>query len=367
MFKELFQSNKIRKSFFANQTERKIPVFLCVAICVFVFLSFQFVFSEVPELISVQGRLTDASGVNKPDGLYTLNFAIFNSATGGSIRWGTEAHTNVIVKNGIFQLFLGEGVTGIKNIFSENNLWLEITVIKDGVPEVLIPRQRLVSVGYAFKAEIADDVKDGSITNSKINSELKTGTSIGYGLIPRGCIVMWSGTIANIPTGWHLCDGTNGTPNLMDRFIVGAGMVYTPNTSGGSSTIAAHTHTATGSTSTDGLHFHTANAIMAGSHKHILPFSHAGTGFSWTGDDWGNDGTEHGAGFIFGNAGNMGGRDYSSPPVNSNNGTPAADHTHIITVAGSGGHSHTVSLTNSSGGGSSIIPPYYALCYIMKL
>jgi hypothetical protein len=40
--------------------------------------------------------------------------------------------------------------------------------------------------------------------------------------IPSGVIVMWSGTIATIPTGWLLCDGTSGTPNLVDRFIVGA-------------------------------------------------------------------------------------------------------------------------------------------------
>ena len=44
----------------------------------------------------------------------------------------------------------------------------------------------------------------------------------GYGLIPSGGIIMWSGTIATIPSGWYLCDGTNGTPNLTNRFVVGA-------------------------------------------------------------------------------------------------------------------------------------------------
>lgn len=46
--------------------------------------------------------------------------------------------------------------------------------------------------------------------------------SSASGTIPVGGIIMWSGTIANIPTGWKLCDGTNDTPNLRNRFIVGA-------------------------------------------------------------------------------------------------------------------------------------------------
>ena len=52
-------------------------------------------------------------------------------------------------------------------------------------------------------------------------------------LIPRGSIMMWSGSIANIPSGWALCNGSNGTPNLLNRFIVGAGGVYASGDTGG--------------------------------------------------------------------------------------------------------------------------------------
>jgi len=45
-------------------------------------------------------------------------------------------------------------------------------------------------------------------------------------VVPPGMIVMWSGSVDTIPEGWALCDGTNGTPNLRDRFIVGAGGRY---------------------------------------------------------------------------------------------------------------------------------------------
>jgi len=49
----------------------------------------------------------------------------------------------------------------------------------------------------------------------------------------QGIIVAWSGAIVDIPSGWALCDGTNGTPNLEDRFIIGAGDTFNPNDTGG--------------------------------------------------------------------------------------------------------------------------------------
>lgn len=59
----------------------------------------------------------------------------------------------------------------------------------------------------------------------------------------QGMIVLWSGAIVDIPAGWHLCDGTAGTPDLRDRFVVGAGTTYNPGDVGGAST---HQHTFTG-------------------------------------------------------------------------------------------------------------------------
>jgi microcystin-dependent protein len=78
--------------------------------------------------------------------------------------------------------------------------------------------------------------------------------------IPAGLIAMWSGSIGSIPSGWYLCDGSNGTPNLADRFVIGAGSTYAVNGTGGVSSVTlttnnmpAHTHTAT---STDSGHTH---------------------------------------------------------------------------------------------------------------
>ena len=62
--------------------------------------------------------------------------------------------------------------------------------------------------------------------------------------VPVGGIIMWSGATNNIPSGWALCDGNNGTPNLQDKFIVGAGSTYAVDATGGSAdaTLVSHTH-----------------------------------------------------------------------------------------------------------------------------
>jgi len=57
-----------------------------------------------------------------------------------------------------------------------------------------------------------------------------------------GIICLWSGAIVDIPSGWQLCDGTNGTPDLRNRFVIGAGDTYAVNDTGGAAT---HTHTFT--------------------------------------------------------------------------------------------------------------------------
>lgn len=59
---------------------------------------------------------------------------------------------------------------------------------------------------------------------------------------PSGIIVMWSGSSSAIPAGWALCDGQNGTPDLRDRFVVGAGNAYAAGNTGGN---VSHFHAGT--------------------------------------------------------------------------------------------------------------------------
>jgi hypothetical protein len=74
-------------------------------------------------------------------------------------------------------------------------------------------------------------------------------------MIPIGGIALWSGAILDIPAGWALCDGNNGTPNLRDKFVVGAGDLYAVDAAGG---VVDHAH----SFATDG-HAHSIQTTHA--------------------------------------------------------------------------------------------------------
>jgi hypothetical protein len=154
--------------------------------------------------------------------------------------------------------------------------------------------------------------------------------------IPSGIITMWSGTIATIPTGWSLCDGTGSTPDLRDQFVVGAtsddgGAAKTNLTgsltqSGGSLTTdsqGAHTHTGT-----TGSHTLTTDEIPSHTHSYSV-----GTG-----------------GF---NAGS-GGFTVHNTTSGSTTGATGGGSGHTHTISSDGAHTHTAT------------PPYYALAYIMK-
>lgn len=142
--------------------------------------------------------------------------------------------------------------------------------------------------------------------------------------IPSGCIVLWSGSIASIPSGWVLCNGSSGTPDLRDRFVVGAGSTYAVGATGGSAdaTLVSHSHTAT-TTASDSGHTHTQVGQVTGF------FAYAGGG---------------------GNAG-VGVPYAASTTVSTGNANISAS-TSISTVGSSA--------TNAN------LPPYYALAYIQK-
>jgi hypothetical protein len=99
--------------------------------------------------------------------------------------------------------------------------------------------------------------------------------------VPKGVILMWSGAIVAIPAGYLLCDGTNGTPDLRNRFVAGAGSSYAVNATGGASSTGmagSHTHTINGTT--ESLTVGTA-AVQAGTGTtvvtSVVPQSHTHT------------------------------------------------------------------------------------------
>jgi hypothetical protein len=139
--------------------------------------------------------------------------------------------------------------------------------------------------------------------------------------IPSGAIILWSGSIASIPSGWLLCDGTSGTPDLRNRFIVGAGSTYAVAATGGTAdaVVVSHTHTATDSGHTHGL----GNTVSTTTPGSVVTYTGPGGGNAF--------------------------QSINTLTGSTNSGTAN------ISVSTTG-----VSGTNQN------LPPYYALAYIMK-
>jgi len=194
-----------------------------------------------------------------------------------------------------------------------------IVLGSDGRPQTEI----WLTYGFNYKFVLQDAVGNTIQTYDNLYGIVGVQSSSGA-TIPSGLISLWSGSIGSIPSGWLLCDGTNGTPNLKDSFIVGAGNLYSVGGTGGSTDaiVVSHTHTATStSTVTDPGHHH----------NYTAPSSGGGSGFAAAG---------------------------SGSQVN---GTSTTTSTTGVSVA-------TTTTNNSTGvsGTNANLPPYYALAYIMK-
>lgn len=187
-----------------------------------------------------------------------------------------------------------------------------------------------------------------SITNGDGVSGNPTITATGA-TIPAGVILLWSGAIGAIPSGWVICDGLNSTPDLRDRFVVGAGTTYAVGATGGQNTITAvpaHTHGVGNlANASGGAHTHTGTTSNTGAHTHNVTSAN------------GNNGAL--SGFA-----NTGIANAAGPSATSTDGA----HSHTFTTDSSGAHTHTISGDTASSGNASVDvrPLYYALCYIMK-
>jgi microcystin-dependent protein len=148
-------------------------------------------------------------------------------------------------------------------------------------------------------------------------------------VIPPGVVVMWSGLLSNIPNGWALCDGTNSTPNLSGKFIMGPDSVHAMHSFGGSanSTLVAHTH---------GIGSHT-HPLNDPGHSHGL----------WCDNDTG------------GNAGS-GPRPMRQEFLNT---TQIASAVSGITIGPASGDTASAGVDPTG----TNLPPYYVLAYIIKL
>jgi hypothetical protein len=149
--------------------QRLLACFVLLMLCINPVLSQTI---TAPPLLNFQGRLAKPDGTPVPDGSYSVKFSLFTAAAGGTQKW-TETVSAVHVRNGLFAVLLGK-TTALTDAVFAGNLWLEIKV---GSDPALTPRQQLVTVAYAFKADTVPDasigttqLKNGAVTPAKLAS-----------------------------------------------------------------------------------------------------------------------------------------------------------------------------------------------------
>ena len=212
-------------------------------------------------------------------------------------------------------------------------------------------------LGGVCQAEFS--ILDGAtVTTSELNTLDGIDTAgTGFGYVPQGGIIMWSGSIAGIPTGWALCDGTNGTPNLQDRFVVGAGDSYAVVATGGADSVTPTTSSAGGHNHEGATGLHALTESQMPKHYHQMrgpnAISAPQNGGVGNGGVYGG-GTADDPAYGYGTWSTGGGAASGSTSTGTGNGQ---GHSHTISTDGA--HTHTVTVDTR--------PPYYALAYIMKL
>lgn len=180
-----------------------------------------------------------------------------------------------------------------------------------------------------------------------------THTTLNSTIVPSGGIIIWSGAESAIPTGWVLCNGSNSTPDLRDKFVMGAGTTAV-NTAGGTNSLTiaeanlpSHTHAISLTSGAGGSHTHTISSD--GAHTHSFDVS-------------GSPGADSNSFDVDGhNNGNTGGD--SASKTTSSSGA----HTH--TIGSESSHTHAISGTSAATGSGTAIdnrPAFFTLCYIMK-
>ena len=193
-------------------------------------------------------------------------------------------------------------------------------------------------------------------------TEITSGA--GSGLVPTGTIVIWSGSVASIPSGWALCNGSNGTPDLRDSFVVAAGGSYAVGDSGGQDTANIRHRHGPGSLGTDSdSHSHGPGTLGTDSdgHTHTLAASEQTEG---------PDATRLVDINLDGSTVAVGDEDHKHDVDTVATDTDNHNHSVDTGSTASDSHSHDVDsgLTDYSGDSSyDNRPVYYALAFIMKL
>lgn len=215
------------------------------------------------------------------------------------------------------------------NIFCDGNNVITGRTITDGANSIL-------SQTNPFNNAALTGVPTAPTAAVGTNTTQIATTAFVQAALPAGVIVMWSGSIASIPAGWALCNGAGGTPDLRDRFIVGAGSSYAVGATGGANTVTldvsqipSHNHSGTtGNQSND--HTHGGSGTTS-----AIDINHTHNGSGTTGG-FSNDHTHSGT--------TASENQNHTHTFSGATGGQSADHSHGVvgTTGGGGAHAHSM-------------------------
>ena len=300
-------------------------------------------------ILEVEGQLRDGDGnfgsagqVLTSDGTDTKWDASSNLPAGSSAQ---IAITDV--SSGTPRLLLATGSGTQKDVLSNSNLTYNTST------------QVITGKISSLSNHDTNDLSEGSSnlyhTTARARSSISASGDLSYNsstgvmsfsapsAFVRGMIILWFGNTSNIPSGFVLCDGSNSTPNLTDKFVVGAGAAYSSGATGGE-------QTKTLGTANLPSHTHTSGTLSASNKSLTGDITKISECYNVAG----------GATGVFSKKGTG-----NSPVTGSSSNSPTAG------VDFDGSHDHNISGNTGDQGGTmgqsfDIRPPYYALCYIMK-
>lgn len=253
---------------------------------------------------------------------------IVQNGSGESVILTQGSGGNVTVPNGSQAIVYCSGAGSTAAVVDITTTYLRGENNLSDVDDIAAALENLGLTATASEINVLDGATVSTDELNTLDGVDTAGTGFGY--VPQGGIIMWSGAVVDIPTGWALCDGSDGTPDLRDRFVVGAGGAYAVDDTGGADTV-----TLTEAQIPTHAHYVNLNTNTTGSHQHT---------YNQTGIN------------------NIGVNTFATASANSS-------FTTVLTGA-AGNHAHNVQgNTNNTGGGGAHEnrPPYYALALIMKL
>ena len=271
-------------------------------------------------------------------------------------------------------------------------IWMGVDTSIDASGAVLISDIMSIQPAINTSTASAKTYTDQQVATRALTVHTHTSTQItdftkavqdvvggSSGPFVSGMIIMYSGPMANIGTGplagWHLCDGTGGTPDLQDKFVLGAGKrapgIANTLTTAVTDTVAAHTHNVQGHVLTQAempVHAHAVSGSGSGSgstdaqgnHQHNISLLAGDGGIA---NSVGTGGIYSGAGSVVTDAQ---GNHAHNVSVNVNisgstdNRGSGGSHTHGLDVAGAHSHNLTQATLRET-------MPYLTLAFIMKL